>query len=331
LEADFHIADAEVAAIEAQWRPAGRTIPLRAATARLAAAELAYGLLSTQFEQAHRTPTAPDRIIRNFPPLSSLYEWSNRALMAGMALAPGNVERLAAAEGYRERVTQLEKIVQEEFKAGQTSNQAVLSATFYCADAHYGIAQLHLNALSVLGASTAGWMSLPLGQGPLLAASGWLHGTIALKLGDSKIEKSHKKVARARTEAAKAVYESLWDVPPNQLPFPEAVYEWSCQWRDATMAATTVRADKIAAAEAHLSRVRQLQKAVKEKLERMPTYLFWATEFYIAEAEILLSEAKSASARTSRSWPWLAPLPGGGMTAPAQRAWQSRCRVPARA
>jgi hypothetical protein len=74
----------------------------------------------------------------------------------------------------------------------------------------------------------------------------------------------------------------------------DELYRWSKYWRDAATALAATQVDKIAAAQAHLDRMRELNKWTKEfhEAHRISTYSYWATEYYVADAELLLSQAK---------------------------------------
>jgi hypothetical protein len=94
--------------------------------------------------------------------------------------------------------------------------------------------------------------------------------------------------ANCRYEAAKAAYESLRRADVQE------VYDWSVRWEKAALAMATSKAERIAAIEAHLRRLTELHKQTKQINDtgRLPTFLLWATEYYLADTEIELARAK---------------------------------------
>jgi hypothetical protein len=100
------------------------------------------------------------------------------------------------------------------------------------------------------------------------------------------------KPAKARVDAAKASYESYWKDYLAGPGFEGAIYEWSKKWRNAALALAKTQAEKIAINEAHLKRMRELDQL---EVKKVPGGLLDGanvTEYYIAEAETLLSKAK---------------------------------------
>jgi hypothetical protein len=72
------------------------------------------------------------------------------------------------------------------------------------------------------------------------------------------------------------------------------VYEWSVRWEKAALAMARTKAERVVAIEAHLSRLTDLHKQTKTLVDngRLSTYYLWATEYYLADTEIELAEAK---------------------------------------
>jgi hypothetical protein len=102
--------------------------------------------------------------------------------------------------------------------------------------------------------------------------------------------------ARARMEAAQKVYKGLlarWKVDPN-LPDPfERLHRWSSRWMEA-QAEPGTKKDQIAAAEAHLARMRELEKEARKLLQEkfIAPHEVSATEFYRLDAEKHLRAVK---------------------------------------
>jgi hypothetical protein len=102
--------------------------------------------------------------------------------------------------------------------------------------------------------------------------------------------------ARARLEAAQKVYKCLlarWRTDPNfSEPF-EQLHRWSLRWREA-QAEPGTKKDRLAAAEAHLMRMRDLDKVARKLLEKrlLAPYEVSQTEFYRLDAEKHLHAVK---------------------------------------
>jgi hypothetical protein len=94
--------------------------------------------------------------------------------------------------------------------------------------------------------------------------------------------------AKRQLDAARAVYQGLG------LVDAQVVYEWSTCWEKAALAMATSKAERITAIEAHLKRLGDLHKEMKERHDagRLQSYLLWATEYYLADTEIELAQAK---------------------------------------
>jgi hypothetical protein len=189
-------------------------------------------------------------------PLDTALAWSRRWLDAEMVLGTDSEQR-AAAKGYLARAKELEKLAKAWLDAGRLGNTDYSAVIFYRADAQFLFERLK--------------------------AEGRLDPRPSFE------------AARVRREAAQAVYEGYWKETRAGRGSVEKVYEWSCHWRDAARTTQTSPAERVALAEAHLSRMRELQKPIKERYSegRIPAWELWATEFYIAEAELLLSAAKA--------------------------------------
>ena len=104
---------------------------------------------------------------------------------------------------------------------------------------------------------------------------------------------------RRRASFGQELWQSPTDASEKQLRAAEGlgpsdaqvVYEWSVRW---ALAMAPSKAERVAAIEAHLRRLTQLHKDTKQLSDagRLPTYLLWATEYYLADTEIELAEAK---------------------------------------
>ncbi len=96
--------------------------------------------------------------------------------------------------------------------------------------------------------------------------------------------------ARARMEASQKVYKGLLArsaVDPNLGPgVYEQLHRWSRRWMEA-QAESGTRKDQIASAEAHLARMRELEKTARKlaKEKFLAAYEVSAIEFYRLDAE----------------------------------------------
>ena len=110
--------------------------------------------------------------------------------------------------------------------------------------------------------------------------------------------------ARARADAARRVYESLWN-PSSQKTLDgkslqgssvnlDRAYLWSRRWMEAEEQASDKTEDRIAAVQAHVDRMRKLQSYVKaqQDLQSATPADVAAQQYYLLEAERALTQAK---------------------------------------
>jgi hypothetical protein len=97
-----------------------------------------------------------------------------------------------------------------------------------------------------------------------------------------------RRAARARLDAAKIAY----DVFSRGHHSIDSVCEWSNRWRKAAMATAGSKEEQRATAQAHLARVRELRKLLEDayRVGRVPERDLWVADYYLAEAELLLSQ-----------------------------------------
>jgi hypothetical protein len=102
-------------------------------------------------------------------------------------------------------------------------------------------------------------------------------------------------LAEAKFTAARKAYEAHWKALPTGLSDPEKVYLWSRRVLEAQRALSPKKADRVAAAEAHLERMRDLQKATVQRYKagRNSFAEVAGTDFYLAEAQSGLAQAKA--------------------------------------
>jgi len=100
-------------------------------------------------------------------------------------------------------------------------------------------------------------------------------------------------MARARLEAAKAAYEVKWKGRARS-EF-EDLYVYSLWWRTSALTLATTKAQRVAASEAHLCRMSELEKYLEEpqRAQRISGRYVFAAHYYRAEAEVMVSQAKA--------------------------------------
>jgi hypothetical protein len=121
--------------------------------------------------------------------------------------------------------------------------------------------------------------------------------SVAGKTSAARADEDTAANAKARMEAAKKIYNGLlarWAIDPNvQSTVGEHLHRWSCRWMEA-QAEVGSRKDQIAAAEAHLGRMRELEKTARKLLAEkfVAPYEVAAIEFYRLDAEKRLHTVK---------------------------------------
>ena len=99
---------------------------------------------------------------------------------------------------------------------------------------------------------------------------------------------------RTRLEAASAAYQLAVTTDQTQESGTETVYRWSCRWLEAQRAIGPNKEDRITAAEAHLTRMRDLaartQKTVQAGLKR--PFDEAMARYYVSEAAVWAAEAR---------------------------------------
>jgi hypothetical protein len=116
---------------------------------------------------------------------------------------------------------------------------------------------------------------------------------------DAKAEAAN---AKARVEAAQKVYKGMIarrNSDPSGgaagLAWFEQLNRWSLRWMGAQCDLSTKKADKVAAVEAHLKRMREWEKNAKAMAKKgsvIAPYEVSAVTFYRLDAEKLLRKAK---------------------------------------
>jgi hypothetical protein len=103
------------------------------------------------------------------------------------------------------------------------------------------------------------------------------------------------RLLRARVEAARKTYQVIWTNNREALaPFVELSYRWSRRWLEAELDMSNRKPDQVAAYQAHLARMRELERITKDRFRNRvnPIEETTAAEFYALEAEIWLTRAR---------------------------------------
>jgi hypothetical protein len=105
-----------------------------------------------------------------------------------------------------------------------------------------------------------------------------------------------ESLIRAKVDAARKTYRVMWENNREALvPFAELAYRWSRRWLEAGLELSDKKADQAAAYQAHLDRMHQLARITRGRYKNRVNTVdeVTATDYYNAEAEIWLEEAKS--------------------------------------
>jgi hypothetical protein len=199
-------------------------------------------------------------------PLSSAAYWSSWWLSSAQAVATDKAEELAAAEEFRRRAETLEEIAKKEVE-------------------YVGIQEVKVATLN-------------------RARGEFLVRKLRRERGDKDADVD--EAARARLKAAQAAFEGAWEIFRGGRGYFMDIYDLSTHWRTAAEWLAKSPAEKVGVAEAHLARMKQLQAPIRESHDagRVPSFEFWATEFFVAEAELFVTEARHPERRKGH--------PGGG-------------------
>ena len=104
--------------------------------------------------------------------------------------------------------------------------------------------------------------------------------------------KERAKFLQAQLDAASKTFEILWS--DKEFRTVETPYQWSRRWLECERLVKDKKEDQVAAASAHLDRMKQLQQLnrglFQEKLSTREQNS--AADFYVAEAELWLLQAK---------------------------------------
>ena len=101
---------------------------------------------------------------------------------------------------------------------------------------------------------------------------------------------------KAKVDAARRTYDVIWkNNREGLIPLAELAYRWSRRWMEAELELSDKKDDQVAAYQAHKSRMRELARITRERYRNRVNTVeeTTATEFYIAEADVWLEQAKN--------------------------------------
>ena len=117
--------------------------------------------------------------------------------------------------------------------------------------------------------------------------------TIALAAPAPLAAKVPADLLKAKLEAAKKAYETAFPADEKLGVDAEGAYQWSCRWLETEREESDKKDDRIAAAQAHLDRMRALKKRAQEVAARASAVVnLPGIDYYCIEAEIWLAQAK---------------------------------------
>lgn len=104
------------------------------------------------------------------------------------------------------------------------------------------------------------------------------------------------ELAKARAEAARKAYESIEQEYLEGKATQEQVRDWSNRWMRAQQDISNKKPDQLAAIEAHVTRMRQLEKAALGRFQsrRGNASEVSAAEYFRVDAELSLSKARTS-------------------------------------
>jgi hypothetical protein len=187
---------------------------------------------------------------------SSALSWSRSWLEAEWSLRTKKSERQTAADAYLKRSLELEKLAKQLSDAKKMRAQYLYEATFYRAQAQILVSNENRTANN--------GESVPL------------------------------ELAKAELNSAKAAYGAWSDDFGQGRSDLELLYQDSVNWRNAAIELARTKAEKVAATEAHLQRMRALQGPVKQwyRAGRVSIRDSLTADYYVVDAELLLANAK---------------------------------------
>jgi hypothetical protein len=120
-----------------------------------------------------------------------------------------------------------------------------------------------------------------------LAVCGW--ETLG---GQQPAAKVPAKLLQTKLDLARKTFQEYWK--SQEFRSAEVAYQWSCRWLDAQRQLSTNKTEQKAAADAHLTRMQDVQAKFDQLYQGKLVGLeqVYATAYFVAEAEIWVAQAK---------------------------------------
>ncbi len=187
----------------------------------------------------------------------SALSWSHLWYEAEISIRKNKADRLAAAEAYVNRTKEIEKLAKVLLDDGELHIQDFWEATLNRADAEILLSKI--------------------------------------KGVDTNQIVSRSNISKVHLDAAKSAFEAEWKDFLAGRGNHEKLFVYSTAWLRAASALAETKAERIAAFEAHLARMKQLQKPIAKSYQagRVPIRDLLATNFFLADAELQLSLTKT--------------------------------------
>jgi hypothetical protein len=183
--------------------------------------------------------------------------WSHLWFEADISIRKNKADRLAAAEAYVNRTKEIEKLAKVLLDDGKLPIQDFWEATLNRADAEILLSNI----------------------------KGVDHNQVG----------SRSNISKVQLDAAKSAFAAEWKDFLAGRGNHEKSFVYSTAWLRAASALTTTKAERIAAYEAHLARMKQVQKPIATWYQagRVPIRDLLAANFFLADAELQLSQTKT--------------------------------------
>ncbi len=128
--------------------------------------------------------------------------------------------------------------------------------------------------------------------------------TVAVVGPEPAAPTTHLQFEKTKLEAASKSYGEAFNSFGNaNFAGVELAYRWSTRWLEAERQLSTRTDDWIAACRAHRDRMWELQESINDQFNKHMITIdqVYATDYYVAEAEAWLLQAKE------NSWEWKGP------------------------
>jgi hypothetical protein len=133
----------------------------------------------------------------------------------------------------------------------------------------------------------------------VLVAAALVIGAISQRTSTGSTSQPVLSNAKARLEAARKVYQGIMErhqIEPSRQPLDfENLCLWSRRWMDAQRDISDEKSNQLEAIDAHLNRVRDLEKIARQwvQVNAITTFECSAVEFHRLEAEHWLAQTRA--------------------------------------